>query len=205
MKTTILVFAMIEELQAFLAVTNTPIQLIDEQQEIVFNQNRIIVKVTGVTMLNTYKLFPLLMKEKPNEVIQVGTCAGLKNQKIGSVIHAKTFFNNDLDLTAFNRPRGWLWKDPLPTKAKPILVSGSRFLASKHEVEQVVKTYDADGFDMESFGFFVMCQNHHIPFSSIRGVSDNGETHANTTFLENLQLAATNAAEATMHYLKIKK
>jgi nucleoside phosphorylase len=55
---------------------------------------------------------------------------------------------------------------------------------------------------MEAFGFYTMCQAHQIPFISIRGVSDNGETHAGVTFEQNLALAAQAAARATLTYLQ---
>jgi nucleoside phosphorylase len=202
MKTVILVFAMKEEMQAFLELAPLPLNVIEQAVETTVGAYRVVCITTGVTMLNTYKLYPYLLLEKPVEVIQVGTCAGLKKQPIGSVLHAKTFFNADLDLTAFDRPLGWLWQETLSHLAKPILVSGSQFLASQDAVNAVIKKFDADAFDMESFGFFTICKDQHIPFSTIRGVSDNGETHANTTFAQHLQLASKNAAKATIAYLQ---
>jgi adenosylhomocysteine nucleosidase len=152
-------------------------------------------------MLQCYRLLPLL-NPKPNEVIQVGTCAGLKQQAIGDVIHAKTFYNADLDLTAFGRSPGRLFVEKKLKVTPHILVSGSSFLASTEKANHVKNTFQADGFDMESFGFYTMCASHDIPFSSIRGISDNGQNHANQSFEKNLAIASKQAALATLTYLQ---
>jgi nucleoside phosphorylase len=154
-------------------------------------------------MLQCYRLLPLL-NPKPNEVVQVGTCAGLKQQAIGDVIHAKTFFNADLDLTAFGRSPGRLFVEKKLKVMPHVLVSGSSFLASNEKANHVKNTFQADGFDMESFGFYIMCAALDIPFSSIRGISDNGQTHANHSFEENLAIASKQAALATLKYLQTK-
>jgi nucleoside phosphorylase len=205
MKTTILVFAMEAEQQAFLDVLTTPVQKLSTHHETMLSANHIVkIVLSGITMLQCYRLLPFLNNPIPNEVIQVGTCAGLRNQAIGEVVHAKTFFNNDLDLTTFGRPLGRLFVGKKPTIVHPVLVSGSMFLASKEASQKVIDRFDADAFDMESFGFFTMCETLHIPFTSIRGVSDNGQTHANQSFEKNLAFASKQAAQATLTYLKKK-
>jgi nucleoside phosphorylase len=155
-------------------------------------------------MLQCYRLLPLL-KPKPSEVIQVGTCAGLKQQAIGDVIHANTFYNADLDLTAFGRSPGRLFIENKLTVNPHVLVSGSSFLASTEKANHVKNTFQADGFDMESFGFYTMCASLDIPFSSIRGISDNGQTHANESFEKNLAIASKQAALRTMTYLHTRQ
>jgi adenosylhomocysteine nucleosidase len=97
---------------------------------------------------------------------------------------------------------GRLFVGKKPTLVHPVLVSGSTFLASKEASQKVIDRFDADAFDMESFGFFTMCETLHIPFTSIRGVSDNGQTHANQSFEKNLTFASKQAAQATLTYLK---
>jgi nucleoside phosphorylase len=138
-------------------------------------------------------------------VIQVGSCAGLKQQAIGDVIHAKTFFNADLDLTAFGRSMGRLYVEQQSLISSHVLVSGSSFLASTEKAEYVKQTFQADGFDMESFGFYTMCSDLSIPFSSIRGISDNGQSHANQSFEKNLAVASKQAALTTLRYLETRQ
>ncbi len=206
MNTTILVFAMEAEQQAFLNALKTPIQKFSTHHETMINANHLVkVVLTGITMLQCYRLLPFLSNPTPTEVIQVGTCAGLRNQAIGEVVHAKTFFNNDLDLTTFGRPLGRLFVGKKPAVIHPVLVSGSTFLASKEASQKVIDQFDADAFDMESFGFYTMCETLKIPFTSIRGVSDNGQTHANQSFEKNLAFASKQAAIATLNYLEKRR
>ena len=205
MKTIVLVFAMKEEMQAMVNILPTPVVTKDNYlQTQLYPKLTIQLMHTGVTMLQCYRLLPLL-HQKPSEVIQVGSCAGLKQQNIGEVIHAKTFFNADLDLTTFGRSLGRLYTERKQTIKPHVLVSGSSFLASKAKANQVQKLFHADGFDMESFGFYTICSDVHIPFSSIRGISDNGQTHANQSFEKNLATASKQAALATLRYLETKK
>jgi len=205
MKTIVLVFAMKEEMQSMVDVLSTPLQSKDGYLQTQMNPKLTVQLITtGITMLQCYRLLPLL-NPKPSEVIQVGSCAGLKQQAIGDVIHAKTFFNADLDLTSFGRSVGRLFVEKKQTIIPHVLVSGSSFLASTEKANYVKKTFKADGFDMESFGFYTMCASHDIPFSSIRGISDNGQTHANQSFEKNLAVAAKQAALATLTYLQPKQ
>jgi nucleoside phosphorylase len=202
MKTIILVFAMPEEFEAFATQLSAPITKQSTYSMSEYNDIQLVMMMTGVTVFNTYKLASVLNQFEPLEVIQVGTCAGLKKQNIGDVIHAKTFYHADLDLSAFGRIKGRLNRGPKPKSIGAVLVSGSAFLASEANRIQLTHIYDGDGFDMESFGFFTICEQANIPFSSIRGISDNGNNDAKDNFTDNLKLAANHAAAATLRYLK---
>lgn len=202
MKKIILVFAMQAELDAFKSQIKKPIISQEGYEEFRLGHQTIRLVLTGITMLNCYKLQPHLAEFKPDLVIQVGTCAGLRKQAIGEVIHAQTFFNADLNLTMFQRPLGRLYAKEKVNLKHPVLVSGSAFLDSEASAKKVVQQFEADAFDMESFGFYTMCEQQKIPFTSIRGVSDNGVSNANTTFEMNLKKAATAAAIASIQYLK---
>ena len=202
MKKIILVFAMQAELDAFKTQLKTPTKVYSGYEEIQLSKQILRLVLTGITMLNCYKLQMHLTEFKPDLVIQIGSCAGLRKQRIGEVIHAQTFFNADLDLTTFQRPLGRLYAKEKVKIQHPVLVSGSTFLDSEASVQKVIQQFDADAFDMESFGFYTMCEQQNIPFSSIRGVSDNGQSDANTTFETNLHKAATAAAIYTLNFLK---
>ncbi len=202
MKKIILVFAMQAELDAFKSQLKAPTTARDGYEEVQYSNQNIRLVLTGITMLNCYKLQGHISDFKPDLVMQIGTCAGLRKQNIGDVIHAQTFFNADLDLTTFQRPLGRLYAKEKVNMKHPILVSGSKFLDSEESAAKVVQQFEADAFDMESFGFYTICEQQKIPFTSIRGVSDNGQSNANTTFEMNLKKAATAAAIATLQYLK---
>ena len=193
-----------EEMQAMVDILPKPLVTKNGYLETQLNPKLTVQLITtGITMLQCYRLLPLL-NPKPSEVIQVGSCAGLKQQAIGDVIHAKTFFNADLDLTAFGRSMGRLFVEKKQTITPHVLVSGSSFLASTEKANHVKNTFQADGFDMEGFGFYTMCASLDIPFSSIRGISDNGQTHANQSFEKNLSIASKQAAIATLRYLQTR-
>ena len=202
MKKIILVFAMQAELDAFKSQLKSPTTSHDGYEDIQLLKQNIRLVLTGITMLNCYRLQRHITDFKPDLVMQIGTCAGLRKQNIGDVIHAQTFFNADLDLTTFQRPLGRLYAKEKVKMKHPVLVSGSKFLDSEKSATNVVQQFEADAFDMESFGFYTICEQQKIPFTSIRGVSDNGQSNANTTFEMNLKKAATAAAIATLQYLK---
>ena len=202
MKKIILVFAMQAELDAFKSQLKSPTTSHDGYEDIQLLKQNIRLVLTGITMLNCYRLQRHITDFKPDLVMQIGTCAGLRKQNIGDVIHAQTFFNADLDLTTFQRPLGRLYAKEKVKMKHPVLVSGSKFLDSEKSATNVVQQFEADAFDMESFGFYTICEQQKIPFTSIRGVSDNGQSNANTTFELNLKKAATTAAIATLQYLK---
>ena len=202
MKKIILVFAMQAELDAFKSQLKAPTTARDGYEEIQDSNQNIRLVLTGITMLNCYKLQRHITDFKPDLVMQIGTCAGLRKQNIGDVIHAQTFFNADLDLTTFQRPLGRLYAKEKVKMKHPVLVSGSKFLDSEESAANVVQQFEADAFDMESFGFYTICEQQKIPFTSIRGVSDNGQSNANTSFEMNLKKAAPAAAIATLQYLK---
>jgi adenosylhomocysteine nucleosidase len=190
------------ELDAFKSQLKSPTTSHDGYEDIQLLKQNIRLVLTGITMLNCYKLQRHIFDFKPDLVMQIGTCAGLRKQNIGDVIHAQTFFNADLDLTTFQRPLGRLYAKEKVKMKHPVLVSGSKFLDSEESAANVVQQFEADAFDMESFGFYTICEQQKIPFTSIRGVSDNGQSNANTTFEMNLKKAATAAAIATLQYLK---
>jgi adenosylhomocysteine nucleosidase len=202
MKRFILVFAMNEEYAPFARLIDQPIEVFKTHVRTKIANHEVLMMTTGISVFNTYKIAPIIDDFKPTEVIQVGSCAGLKNQPIGDVIFARTFYHSDLDLTQFERVKGRLERGLKPKKNNAVLVSGSAFLSSPQAKQDIVQNFDADGFDMESFGFYTICEQLGVPFLSIRGVSDNGDDNASKNFQTNLSIAAKSAAEATLQYLR---
>ena len=82
MKKIILVFAMQAEIDAFKSQLKTPTQFHGGVEEIHFSQQTVRLVLTGITMLNCYKLQQHIDEFKPNLVMQIGTCAGLRKQKL---------------------------------------------------------------------------------------------------------------------------
>lgn len=203
---TLIVFAMVEEKDSFLSITPFPLKvekINDRLSSTTLKGKNFLLLQTGVTMLTSFHLASVFENYSVDEVINVGTCAGLRNLSIGEVIHSRCFYNDDLDLSMFGRTKGHLVKVSEGYHQHPVLVSGSTFLASKNEVERVIKTYDADAFDMESFGYYAVCVSYNVPFSAIRGVTDDGAVHADVSFEENLKTASLNASLFALRYLKL--
>jgi len=208
MKTIVLVFAMPQERDASLeALTNQfTAQKIRENYHVVETPSITFHLLhAGVTMLNCYKLAELCMHVQPDEVINVGTCAGLRNLAIGDVIHSRTFYHHEIDLSFFPTSLANLQiKNKEEYHHHPVLVSGNTFIADKEEVRKVIEKFDADAFDMESFGFYTICKEKNIPFSAIRGVTDDGQTHAEQSFELNLKIASIAAAQEMLRYVRLK-
>lgn len=206
MKYTLIVFAMIEEKESFLSTVSqdNTLETINERlTKITIKGKYLLLLQTGVTMLTAFHLATVFENYPVEEVINIGTCAGLRKLSIGEVIHSRCFYNDDLDLSMFGRTRGHLVKVNKDYHQHPVLVSGSTFLSSASEVKRVIDTFDADAFDMESFGYYAVCTSYHIPFSAIRGVTDDGAVHADQSFEENLKKASINASKFALRYLKL--
>lgn len=208
MKTLVLVFAMAQERDASLdALTrHFPAQKVREHYHIVETPSlKLHLLHTGVTMLNAYKLAELLTTLSVDEVINVGTCAGLRNLAIGDVIHSRTFYHHEIDLSFFPTSLALLQVTNKEAYHRhPVLVSGNTFISDKEEVRKVIEKFDADAFDMESFGYYTICKEKNIPFSAIRGVTDDGQTHAEHSFESNLKLASIAAAKVMLQYIGIE-
>lgn len=206
MKKIVLVFAMEKERDAVLALFSTKKPAIQEKETVHrfdFDQHIIWLLHVGVTMINAYKLAVFLDHNPVDEVINVGTCAGLRNLHIGDVIHSRCFYHHEIDLSFFPQSLGYLQEDSKTYHQHPVLVSGNTFLASKEEVQRVIRKFDADAFDMESFGFYAICKQQKIPFSAIRGVTDDGQDHAENSFESNLEFASKEAAKYVLNHLKL--
>jgi adenosylhomocysteine nucleosidase len=205
MKTIVLVYAMAKERDASLKLLSSRYNvetLSAKRHRVITKQQTLYLLHAGVTMLNAYKLAEFLMEGKVDEVIQVGTCAGLRHLQIGDVIHSQTFYHHEIDISFFPQSLPHLQiKDKTTYHQHPVLVSGNTFLANPNEVRRVIEKFDADAFDMESFGFYAICKEKGIPFSSIRGVTDDGQDHAEQSFENNLELASHAAGKKMMDYL----
>jgi adenosylhomocysteine nucleosidase len=204
---TLLVFAMKEERDAFLRVmpNHAKTLLISEDlHQVTIKNKHLLLLQTGVTMLTAFKLVKVFEKYSIDEVLNLGTCAGLRHLEIGDVIHTRCFYNDDLDLSMFGRTKGHLVKVNPAYHQHPVLVSGSTFLANQEDVKRVIETFDADAFDMESFGYYAVCEDYQIPFSAIRGVTDDGKQHANSSFEENLKVASEKASLKALTYLNLR-
>jgi nucleoside phosphorylase len=104
----------------------------------------------------------------------------------------------------FGRSLGQLKTGMPETITSAILVSGSTFLQSEDDIKKVRRLFNADAYDMESYGYWIICQHYRLPFSAIRAVTDAGDTNADQTHVNFLTDAAKKASAFTLQYLKNK-
>jgi adenosylhomocysteine nucleosidase len=204
MKKILIVFAMEDERDVFKKTLNldNKSKVISHQLEIIdYHSKTLFLLQTGVTMMNAFFIAKVMEQYSIDEVLNIGTCAGLKNQPIGFVIRPKTFFNADLDMSMFGRTKGMLVKVNNQDIQPPILVSGSTFVANDEQKAKLIEEFNADAFDMESFAYAQVCQSYQIPFKVFRGVTDNGDASAEQSFENNLILAVQSATKEALKYL----
>jgi nucleoside phosphorylase len=204
MKKILIVFAMAEERDVFkktLSSHNQSTVITAQLEKIDYHSKTLFLLQTGVTMMNAFFIAKVMELYSIDEVLNIGTCAGLKNQPIGCVVQPKTFFNADLDMSMFGRTKGMLVKVNNQDIQSPILVSGSTFVANDEQKAKLIKDFNADAFDMESFAYAHVCQSYQIPFKVFRGVTDNGDASAEQSFENNLILAVENATKEALKYI----
>lgn len=198
---------MIEELDAFKSVlfkNKIKYTFKNDLIRFVINKKEIYVSNVGITFFNVGKLTKLINKISPTEIISFGTEAGLKNQKIGEVIVSNNVVCADLDLTNFN------YKDGTIDKKKnkvigPLMCSGSHFLSSKKEKENLKKRFKGvSTFDMETYIIYTVCREYNIPFMAMKAISDNGEKDPSISFEKNLNKASIASSKFVLNFIKNK-
>jgi len=201
----LLVCAMNEELDAFKSVlVKNKIKHTFKNNLIRFNLNKkeIYVSTIGITFFNIAKLTKLINSIKPNEIISFGTCAGLGKQKIGDVIVSNNVKCADLDLTNFGYLDGTTNKKKDRVKG-PLMISGSHFLSSKKEKENIKKRFKgASTFDMETYMIYCVAKEYNIPYVSMKAISDNGEKDPSSSFEKNLVKATISSSKSVFSYIK---
>ena len=149
---------------------------------------------TGLSFFHAPVLCRMLEVFHPDQIINFGTCAGIRGQKTGSIIKTNQAYCNDLDARMFGFQLGTIDKDPMDL-SKDALVSGSTFLSSSEEIAKVLEKFpNAVGFDMESFMFACVCKFYHIPFMVIRAVTDGGDEESKNDFFSYVTKCASFAA-----------
>ncbi len=136
-----------------------------------------------------------LQRWEPRMVINLGTCGGFEGrvargttllveetliydiyEQMGDTQTALQFYHSQLDLS-------WL-KEPFPQSVKRArLISADRDILT-HEVEALVRDYDAIAADWESGAIAWVCQRNQVRCLILRGVSDlaniqGGEAYGN--------------------------
>lgn len=210
-KRTLFVCAMEEELEGFrIALDNEGYSYCSSYEDgfkilsFSINGTKCVAINAGITFFNVGRLSRFIESFTPEQVVNFGTCAGIKDQSKGSIIMTQRTVCNDLDLTNFGYLDGTTLKKRISKiEDQPLIVSGSKFLASDKEKEKVLKRFpDAVAFDMESFMYDCLCREYGIPLLIVRAVSDSGDEEAEGSFEENVvKVSAISSVIAIMRVL----
>jgi len=231
MKTTVVLAAMQQELEAVLNVFGfanlgktelfkMPIYAFEHKG------NKLILALSGVGRANTAMNAALIAKEfKPSEIINVGTAGGLQNsQKILDIVIPGEVVAIDVDLTALGCKYGQVLGEPesyfTNAKIQEKLIDAAKGLTTAHigtvgsseaficREEQVREIHKRFGnkiacVEMEAFSIAVVCNRLDIPFAVIRSLSDvPAKGEGNENdFNAFLDKASKNAAELLYRYI----
>lgn len=152
---------------------------------------------------------------KVNTILNVGSAGAINNSlNIGDVVISKINVQHDFDLTAFGYEKGHLVEigrniysdrklleiakevtNSFNFKTKiGVIASGDIFCSEEKMKNKIKSKFNADVVDMECGAIAHICYLEHIPFISIRSVSDSPNGDNAKTFEENLKLASTRAS-----------
>ena len=163
-------------------------------------------------------------------VISAGTAAGMgPDIEIGDVVAGSEYVNLDADARVFGYRLGQVPGMPASFHAdealtevavaygtsvasdggwavRPGLIASSDAFMTAERVIGVRSAFadvvDVDAVDMESMAIAQTCHVHHVPFVSVRGISDLAGPDAHDVHDQNLALTAGRSADVTMHLVR---
>jgi len=138
-----------------------------------------------------------ILKEKPDLVVNFGSCGNLKRNKVGEIIEVGEVYNN-IDVRPFAEYGCTPENNICEIK---LLDSGSRCFSTDQiydntRVDYAQKYLDmiefCDIVDMECYSLAYVCKQRDIPFYSYKWVSDDGNVD---TWEENASIGFQNFKE----------
>lgn len=170
-------------------------------------QISIIVSNIGKTAAASATTY-LIENYNPDFLLNIGTCGGLNNTNIASIILANSTAYHDVDVTAFGYKLGQLPKEPaiftsnnhiynfqeISTFLKnryPVLngliVTGDQFVANKDRVNIIKNMYpNIVAIDMEAAAIAQVCVRYNKSFIFLKKVSDLADSEATDSFKDEL-------------------
>ena len=136
----------------------------------------------------------ILLKNCPNQMLNIGIAGATSKMRIGDVAIAKDFVQYDVDTSPLGDPVGLisginlikipsseimlntLEKAILQTKIKPkrsTFATGDKFTLSE-EISKIQKQFGANIVEMEGAAIAQACYKAGVDFGAVRVVSDNG-------------------------------
>jgi adenosylhomocysteine nucleosidase len=193
-------------------VTHTQIGGIDFYQGS-FNHTNIVLVCSGIGKVHAALATGLLMqKYQPSCVINVGTLGALETHlQPTAIILLESVLYHDVDLTHFNYVHGQIPKMPPDYQASQQLlrlfeqlalkqnllfyrglgVTGDQFVGCKKTLQHIKQKFPtAIGIDMEAAAIAQVTHLFHVPFISIRSITDHADENAAAIWDVNLTTAA---------------
>lgn len=179
-------------------------------------------KVIGIKCLNgkvnaAAATAMLIMKEKPDCIMNIGLSGAVKGVKRGVVFAGKRFQECDFDLTALDYEPGvkpeqeYIYHTDdevlalIPEKYSiPALNcgTGDLFLTKNEMKADFYNKFGINTFDMETAAIASVCHNCGVPFLSIRKVSDDSEDSFMEDYRGMNELAETALSDILIDVIK---
>ena len=166
----------------------------------------------------------ILIKDyKCDVIINLGLCGGLNNAQVGDIVITNKFAYGDVDLTAFNYPKGQISGQPhifesskniinlqtllqtlndatIPTG---LIVSSDSFINSATKISEIKGMYgDIIGVDMEAGAIGQTCHLFATDVLYLKKVSDKADHDAYESFKGSLNLVEDKMPTYLMNLLE---
>lgn len=222
----VILAAMKEELDAISEYVENPMRKMTPFGELVegtIANTSVVCAQSGVGKAAAAGATTFLMERYAvSAIINVGSAGGLsKALSIGDVVVGQQLTYHDLDLSAFNYPKGWANTDYVFNTDKKLLaflegasqaldlsifvgniVSGDQFIYDKKQFDAIIDVFDPVlAVEMEGAAIAHIASKYHVPCAILRSISDIVIDEDNASdFNVYIKKAAANSA-AIVHYL----
>lgn len=187
-----------------------------------FNSLNCTLLISGIGKAQAAASLTFAMEKfKPQMLIVVGTCGGLKETNVGDIIVSKQAGYGDVDVTAFKYKLGQLPNKPeffastindfdnliqniQQTYIKTgLIITSDSFIANKEKAQNMASIYpDSIAIEMESASFAQIASLYEIPFLLIKKVSDLADKEASSSFNENINSIEQNLLKTMQETLQ---
>ena len=219
MKKVGLIFAMEEELNAFIKDIN----ILNEYDifdlhffHTIINDNECILVISGVGKVNAARTAQILIDNyHVDMIINVGVAGGVSTSlSIGDIIIGEKMVQHDFDITAFKHEKGYipnvgiyingdeylikLAEDVLVDNNYPyqkgVIASGDIFCTEEAMSNKIATKFNALCVEMEGASIAQVCFLSHIPFVVLRSISDIPNNNNVVTYEEFLESSSKKVA-----------
>ncbi|UJF20019.1 5'-methylthioadenosine/adenosylhomocysteine nucleosidase [Vibrio sp. SS-MA-C1-2] len=191
----------------------------------------VVVTRSGVGKVNAAITTTVLIREFNADKIIFTGIAGAVDPKLNplDVVVSTGLVQHDVDLTAFNRPKGLLpeyddrffYSDKALNKIafdaasavvqdstekhavyQGVIATGDQFIANKEVVHHLYTEFNAMAVEMEGAAVAQAAFNFNVPFVVIRTISDKADGSAHMVYSELKKATADNSAAITLKMLQ---